>query len=104
MLTTVAREGHKKCHDLALSMFNFSEHSCTLPAHTQCKLCILKGSEHPYPAVWGYVQRELRRPAPRPWLLHHGLAGFPLEEGKHLSQDGFIVPHCSSTCASAVCA
>ncbi len=28
----------------------------------------------------------------------------PLEEGKYICQDGLIVPHCLSTCASAVSA
>ena len=32
------------------------------------------------------------------------LAGLLLEEGKHLCQEGLIVPHCPSTCASAASA
>ena len=37
--------------------------------------------------------------APTQWL-----AGLSLEEGKSLCQDGLIVPHCLSTCASVTSA
>ena len=37
-------------------------------------------------------------------MPHNLVSRSPLEEGKYICQDGLIVPHCLSTCASAASA
>ena len=58
-----------------------------------------------YRHVFGIVVVLSREPYPSAAAMPHNIVSrSPLEEGKYICQDGLIVPHCLSTCASAVSA